>query len=389
MLRGERGAVLPFVAIALTVVLGFAGMSIDVGFLEYRQQQQQNAADAAALGGAQALAHTSCTSPTAGYNAAITDAANNGYASQYVTVNTPPSSGPYANNACAVAVQITQAQRTFLSNLFHPGGMKETTQAVGTAVKTGPGCIYLLSMTQSSNLNGAHVVSPQCGIYINDSANFNSATVSALSIGYAGGAPNENGATFSVATPAPMLPVEDPCPEIVACEYLTNNPPSTTNCINYNGNGSSGPLAQGCYNNLNLNGANLTLAGLYVLNGSSNFNGAHLSGSGVTFYVTSSGTAPNFNGASISFTPPSTGNYPGVLYYQVPANSQSPNFNGTSSNLQGLIYAPTPTSVNFNGAGGGYLVLVFGAVNLNGSSTYDFATPPPNQSYIYRGALTQ
>jgi hypothetical protein len=78
-----------------------------------------------------------------------------------------------------------------------------------------------------------------------------------------------------------------------------------------------------------------------------------------------------------------------VLYYQVPANSQSPNFNGTSSNLQGLIYAPTPTSVNFNGAGGGYLVLVFGAVNLNGSSTYDFATPPPNQSYIYRGALTQ
>ena len=265
MQRGERGAVLPFVAIALTVVLGFAGMSIDVGFLEYRQQQQQNAADAAALGGAQALASTSCTSPSAGSSAAYADAATNGYASTYVTVHTPPSSGPYANNGCAVYVQITQGQRTFLSRLFHPGVMTESTEAVGAAVQTGPGCIYLLSMTQPSNMNGTSISSPKCGIYINDTSNFNGSTVNTSSIGYAGAAPNENGSTFSQATPAPMLPVQDPCAEIPGCNYWAHNTPAATGCPTLSKNGYTGAIASGCYSGLNLNGCNVTLSGTYIL----------------------------------------------------------------------------------------------------------------------------
>lgn len=388
MLRGERGAVLPFVAIALTVVLGFAGMSVDVGYLEYRQQQQQNAADAAALGGAQALASTSCTSSSAGHDAAVSDAATNGYASTYLTVHTPPSSGPYANNACAVYVQITQGQQTFLSRLFHPGQMIESTEAVGTAVTTGPGCIYLLSMTSPSNMNGANINSPKCGIYINDTTNFNGSTINATSIGYAGAAPNENGATFTQATPAAMLPVQDPCPEITGCNYLAANPVATPLCISSNKNGYVGAITPGCYSNLNLNGSNVTFNGEYIFTGSTNFNGSHISGS-ATIVVTSTGTSVNFNGANLSLTPPTTGNTAGVLYYQAPGNTSNPNFNGTSNNLQGLIYAPSALGVNFNGAAGGYLVLVLGSTNMNGSTSYDFATPPPGASLIYRGALTQ
>jgi hypothetical protein len=388
MQRGEKGAVLPFVAITLTVILGFAGMSVDVGFLEYRQQQQQNAADAAALGGAQALAGTSCTSSSAGRAAAITDAADNGYSSG-VTVNTPPSSGPYAGNACAVYVQINQTQRTFLTRLLRPAGMAESTEAVGAAVTTGPGCIYLLSMTQPSNMNGTSISSPKCGIYINDTSNFNGSTVNTSSIGYAGAAPNENGSTFQQATPAPMLPVQDPCPEIAGCNYWANNTPAATGCPTLSKNGYTGVIASGCYSGFSLNGCNVTLSGTYIFTGSSNFNGSQISGTGVTIVVTSTGNAPNFNGVNLSLTPPSTGNGAGVLYYQVPGNTQSPNFNGSSNNLKGLIYAPSATGVNFNGAAGGYLVLVFGSTNMNGSSSYDFATPPPNQSLVYQGALTQ
>ncbi len=59
---------------------------------------------------------------------------------------------------------------------------------------------------------------------MNDTANFNGATVSAPFIGYAGAAPIENGATFKLAAPAPMLPVADPCTEIAGCSYLAEQP---------------------------------------------------------------------------------------------------------------------------------------------------------------------
>ncbi len=60
---GQRGAVIPMVAITLTVLMGFSGLAIDVGFLEYRQQQQQSAVPTQRRsGGAQKLASNSCTS---------------------------------------------------------------------------------------------------------------------------------------------------------------------------------------------------------------------------------------------------------------------------------------------------------------------------------------
>ncbi|HYL27353.1 MAG TPA: hypothetical protein VEW74_05920, partial [Candidatus Nitrosotalea sp.] len=143
--------------------------------------------------------------------------------------------------------------------------------------------------------------------------------------------------------------------------------------------------------NLNLNGATVTLApGTYVFNGGTNFNGASVTGSGVTMYVTAGGTPPNFNGArNMTLSPPASGNNAGVLYYQVPSNTQAPNFNGTSETMSGLLYAPTATSVNFNGANGGYLVLVFGAANFNGSSAYDFAAAPAGGALVKQAVMVQ
>lgn len=49
----QRGTVLPFIALTLAAVLGFAGLAVDVTYLEYCQDQQQTAVDAAAVAGAQ------------------------------------------------------------------------------------------------------------------------------------------------------------------------------------------------------------------------------------------------------------------------------------------------------------------------------------------------
>lgn len=390
-----RGQVLPFIGLALATIMGFGGVAVDVGYWEYQQQAQQNATDAAAIGGAQQLVHSNCTGGSNAQSAALADAASNGFPNTgtvTVTADSPPSSGPFSGNHCAVSVSINSGHvSSFFARLFGISSVTESTQGVAMVQASNYGaCIYLLSPTVQTNLNGANIQGPGCAIDINDTVNFNGATVKSPFIGYAGPAPNENGTTFQQATPAPMLPIADPCPGIAGCSYLANNAPSTSSCTSFNGNGWSGALPAGCYNNLNLNGANVTLSGTYVLTGNTNFNGTTFNGTNVTFYVAAGATAPNFNGdTGAHLSPPTTGNQAGVLHYQVPSNTGSPNFNGTQNSYSGLIYAPGATSANFNGSAGNYVVLVFGAANYNGSVAWDFATPAPGQALVKQAVLAQ
>jgi hypothetical protein len=393
----ERGQVLPMVAICLAVLMGFGAMSIDAGYLEYRQRQQQNAADAAAIGGAQQLVYAGCGDTSAASTAALADAANAGFANGgnvTVTPDNPPKTGPYANNSCAVQVSITnQHTQTFLSRIFGwNNGMTETTQATAEVIPSRPTAPQMfMTGAGTQNLSDATVNAPY-GIAINGSANFDDASVTAPSIGY-GGSDTETGAKFGSAKPSKMLPMADPCMEIAGCAYLANNPPSTTNCQTYTG--SHGTVPAGCYNSLNLSNANVTLSGTYVLNGSSNFSGATLTGDGVTIYVTANGTPPDFNGAMISLAAPSSGDTTGVLYYQVPSNTGNANFNGgCMPNISGLIYATGSTGLKVNGSGnggpsgGGYVPIIAGGVDLSGNQS-SFGAPPNGESLFHQAVLVQ
>ena len=51
-LGGESGQVLPLIAVAFVVLLGMAGLAIDVGHVFYCEQALQGYVDAAALAGA-------------------------------------------------------------------------------------------------------------------------------------------------------------------------------------------------------------------------------------------------------------------------------------------------------------------------------------------------
>ncbi len=233
--RKESGQVLPLIGICLAVIIGFAGMSVDVGYLEYHQRAQQSAADAAAVGGAQQLLYSNCTNSSAATTAADNDAASNGFTNGVnnvtVTVNDPPSSGPYAGNACAVSAQVTAKKvPTFFTRLFGQAGMDESTQAVALVTANNPTCILMEALGQNTNFHGATVTAPKCGISLNGSANFNGASVDAAGIGEVDYSGSNNGGTFTGASPAPMLAVADPCPEIAGCAALAANPPSTSPC---------------------------------------------------------------------------------------------------------------------------------------------------------------
>jgi hypothetical protein len=372
--------------------MGFAGMSVDVGYLEYWQQKQQNATDAAAIGGAEVLARSNCASAASAQSAAVADAQENGFnnaGNTTVTAVSPPTSGPYSGNSCAVSVQIqTQHVTTWFSRLFgYPNGMTESTQAVGTINANGGACIYLLSTNSWSSFSGANLDAPGCAIAINYTADFNSGSITSPSIGYAGGSPNYGSMTFPMAAPAPMLPVADPCSQIPGCAYLTSNPPPT-NCssgLNTSGNQTISP---GCYQYLNFqSGTTITMRpGLYVLD-QMNTNGATVTGSGVTLYIPSGANGANFDNQTVTLSAPTSGNYANVLYYQVPGNSSSINFNGPNVSASGLIYAPSSTSVNFDEGVSTYAVLVFGSMNFNGPNAMDLATPAPGQSLIKQAVL--
>jgi uncharacterized membrane protein len=118
----HRGQVLPLFALCLAALMGFAGLGVDVGYLEYWQNAQQAATDAAAIGAAQQLLSKGCGSQSSAVAAADFDAANNGFATSNpnitVTVNDPPASGPYANNSCAIQVIISKTHlNTWFSRL--------------------------------------------------------------------------------------------------------------------------------------------------------------------------------------------------------------------------------------------------------------------------------
>lgn len=389
---GQKGQVLPLIGLILAALMGFGGMAVDVGYWEYHQQAQQNATDAAVIGGAQQLVRSNCTAGSNAKAAALGDAASNGFPNGgniTVSANSPPISGPFSGNACAVSVQITsQHVASFFANLFgYPTGVTESTQGVALASASNSGCVYLLSATVVSDITNAHVDAPNCGIVINDTANMSNSTINVASITYSGGAPNISGATFPEATPAPALPAADPCPEIAGCAYLTNNPPSTSGC-GAGGTFTNTTLSAGCYQKLTLSGTDTLGSGLYVINGQFHLNNATVTGSGVTIYLTANVQDTNFSNAHLTFSPPTSGNTNGVLLYRNPSQSSALDLSTCTCNLSGLLYFPT-TQVNYSNVGGNYTVLVFGNANFSTSTSLDIGSPPTSGTLVSKAVLAQ
>jgi hypothetical protein len=389
---GQRGQVIPLIALSLTALLGFAGIGVDVGYLEYRQQTQQTATDSAAAGAAEALLRAGCPNSAAANAAAYANATNNGYTNGgnvLVTPNNPPLTGPFASNPCAVSVTITtQHVATFFSKLFgYPSGMPETTLAVAEVASSATACVYLLSMSTVSDITNANINAPGCGIVINDTANMSNSTIDALSIAYSGGAPNTSGAHFPEGSPASALPSSDPCPRITGCADLTNNPPSTSGC-SAGGNFQNTTIQPGCYDSLTLSGNVTMAAGPYTINGQFHVNNATVTGSGVTIYMTQNVQDTNFSGANLTLSAPATGPTAGVLFYRIPTQSSALDLSTCTCNFSGLLYFPT-TQVNYSNAGGGYTVLVFGSANFSTSKTIDLGSAPVGKSLVSQAVVAE
>lgn len=398
--RVSRGQVLPLLALCIAVIMGFSGLAIDVGYWQYFGHLQQNATDAAAVGGAQQLAYSSCPNSAVAAQGATTDATANGFTAgtnETISVENPPSSGPYQGNNCAVRVRITtKGVPAFFSRLFgFNNGASETTEAVAIVAYDNPACMYLLSQTATLNLNGDVVLAPKCAIYANSSTVETLGTVMDVkAFGYAHTLQENLLSIFLGAGPKQMLPIADPCPEITSCAYLAGNPPAATGCQSFV-NTSILPVTvnPGCYSDFENNIGIVSMnPGLYVFTGPVNNTGV-LTGNGVTMYVSPSGGPVGLNGSVVLIAPPTSGNYAGVLLYQDPSNSNTVAFNASVQlSLAGLVYAPNSVGEILGQANvtfGKYTVLVLGTEKLLAGVQLSLPGPSNGQSLVKRAVLAE
>lgn len=106
--EGQGGQAIVLIAIMFMALLFAVGLSIDAGQLFAAKRTMQEAADAASFAGAVVFYQSGST--TAANAAAVADATKNGFTdgvnSTTVTVNVPPTSGPYAGESPARHVEV-------------------------------------------------------------------------------------------------------------------------------------------------------------------------------------------------------------------------------------------------------------------------------------------
>lgn len=366
-LRCRLGSALPILAAIMPTIVGMLGLSVDVGLWYDDKHVLQTSTDAAAIAAAFRLAANDRADMT---SAATADAARNGFnsaAPSTLTLNNPPTSGPYAGNAASVEAVLTEQRPLLFSSLFLTNGVTVAARSVAMVKTTGDACVLALDPAASGavTIQGSTTVNmSHCAVAANssDAAAINIAgngALTASTLWTAGSYSQGNSATLSLQQTA----MTDEWP--LANPYADETIPPISGCTanHTNLNGVTTTLSPGVYCDGISIGSNSVITldpGTYYIDKGDLSIGAQATvtcacdspGSGVTIVLTSSSSASQIGqvtingGATVTLNAPSsaTAQFQGLLFFQDPrATSTQPNkFNGGSTmNLTGGIYFPS------------------------------------------------
>jgi Flp pilus assembly protein TadG len=420
------GQMMVLLAIAMTVIIGFAALAVDLGLLYATRRNMQTAADAAAIAGSNALKQqcgttSGCTCDSeAVCNSAAQDVATlNGFAngtnSVSVTVKAP-ASAPSPTNGVYVEANVTQPVPTYFLRALGYSTVSVSTTAIA-GYDTSPNCIFVIDPSGSDTLvvSGGSTISSNCGILdeSTDSKGMNvssgSSSVAASSIGivastYTG---TSGGASVTCSGSTTNCPQTKVAPTTDPLLYLQSQKPSAGTCVSGTNlttatSGNGGTISQGTYcagikvasspHVLNLN------PGLYILTGSKGLTvsgGAVINGSDVTIYNSGTGAINISGGSTANLTAPTSGTWAGILMFQDPLNTAKATFSGGSSgNIQGAIYFPTTQMLTFSGGSSSTpesvtldawkITISGGSAYLGTTATGSGQTPPITTSRLYQ-----
>jgi hypothetical protein len=404
----RRGTVVVVFAVTLVVMLSFVALALDGGQLIDKRRQVQAASDAAALAAANELfANWWTTSATYGADykgldpdgkaraAALAAAKANGYEDGVngctVTVNIPPTSGPFAGKSCHTEVIISTSQQQYFSRIFGAETVTYGSRSVSRGRRGGINdAIICLSPDDKGALNtgGNGLLTVQgAPIQVNSTnaeamiANGNGTmTAPTFLVGGSPGYSTPGGGSFT----GTIVPNSNPIPDPLA----TLPPPDPsklvvrrTNKLQHGGN-STDTLLPGVYQGgISSTGGLLILQpGIYYMDGGGfNIGGqASLQGEGVLIYNApqSNSDVINISGqGNISLSPMTTGPYQGILLFQDRTSTAPVSIQGaaaTDMTITGTFYcASANLSVTGNGdqqtIGSQYISYT---LNLGGNGTY-------------------
>ncbi len=141
-LRDESGQSLIIFALTITLLLGFFALVMNIGFYSHKKQMLQNAADAAALAGAQELPAADAASA-----AAILIAMKNGVGEDEVNIEVS-----YGGDSSLIAVTCESGSDFILTNILGTG--QKTIKATAVAQKTSESCFDYGVFSSSLTING-------------------------------------------------------------------------------------------------------------------------------------------------------------------------------------------------------------------------------------------
>lgn len=420
LIEEESGQTLIVTAVFMSLIaIGFLAFAIDVGTLFRQKRLAQSAADAVALAAASEVAAGNAANEQTAANAVAmlngfdTTLAANPASVQLAAVNSGTFSG-------AIQATVSMPVHTVFLGAFSSkmSSVPVSAQAVagGQASQT---CVCLEGTSgQTLNMsNGTSLTAPGCGVVDNSSSSnaigiVGGSALSSLSLGTVSTNWNNpsninNGGSIASSTrvfqgisnkcspPMPVIPAYSNCLADPGGSYLsfTAGPPNSSGTV--------------CYKSLTV-GANGSLPtlnpGTYVITeGALHFeygSGGHsnLGGNGVFFYLTGTASLLVDNGANVNLvaggntlasggTAPTVGVYNGITVYQDTSDTAAISLQGGSSSyLNGAIYAPAATLNVGNGSGarmsGG---IVANSLTLTGGGILN-ATAGTNQGSLAIGS---
>jgi hypothetical protein len=398
----RRGAIAPFVALCLTVLIGILAITLDGGLLLSERRHAQAVADAAALAAAADL-YLGKSASTA-QQSALDTAKANGYTNDgttsTITPNStdasgnplhgiwiPPISGNYVGNSNYVEVVVQWNQGRNFSSLFGSGSIPVRARAVATGL-SGPystaGILVLDPTGQGAlSLSGIPKLNVNAPVVV-DSNNTKAvvvsgtATLTAPTIDITGNYSLSGGATLTGTVKAGVAPTPDPLASLPVPDptSMTVQSSSALKLVD----GAAHTLSPGVYKG-GISISNNTTAtlqpGIYYLEGG----GFQLSGSssvtgnGVMIYnapASNTDTISLSGTGKVTLSPPTSGTYAGITLFQERSSTVSGSITGGSNfTITGTFY--------FAGAllhiGGGSSAAILGSqyisydLSLSGNST--------------------
>ncbi len=355
----RRGTVAVFIAICLTVLVGVLAITLDGGLMLTESRHAQVVAEAAAIAAAADLFDNSAINagkdPTGTAAAsALSTAKANGYSNDgttsVVTVNIPHQSGDYVGKDGYAEVIVQYNLTRGFSAIWGKGTLPIKARAVASGIPGNIG-ILILNPTISDSLEidgNLHILNDgKITVNSTDASATqvaNTATLICGGLNLVGNLANNGSITYTNGGGAQtgVSAVADPLASI------PEPVPAGTNHGNVTCSGTY-TLQPGIYNSITVNNnAVVTMQpGIYYLgtktspgNGIKVDTGATLTGTGVMFY-NQSGDKVNFQGAGpVDLTPPTTGPYKGISFFQPRADTQEIHIESKSNvTMSGTFYA--------------------------------------------------